>query len=139
MAQIFVGVGMHRGRAQHKSVAWLAMLAMCLLVFAPCISRIISGNAMALSMGMDGICSEHAHTTPHSPRDRHRDTMDACGYCVLISHGTMLCDTVVLCVPSMPLAFVFVVQPVGRRIAAAVVQRRLARGPPASFEHRAVS
>lgn len=120
---------MHRGCAQRKSVAWLAVLAMCLLLFAPSISRVIPGDTSP--MGMDSSCHEPMHGASHSSNDHHRDAMDACGYCALASHGTVLRDTVVFSVPPMPAAPALVQQG-GQSIVVTAVQRRLARGPPAT-------
>jgi len=119
---------MIHGRARRKNIAWLAMLAMCLLVVAPSLSRILSSPSMPTSM--DEMCSTHEHDAAHDTKDhRHADAMDACGYCVLVSHGTALGGTVAFSVPPLPVAPA-ATQLHGRRITIVRVWHQPARGPP---------
>ena len=119
---------MIRRRARRKTVAWLAMLAMCLLAIAPGISRILSTPSMAASMGE--MCGDHEHHDAHDSKDhRHADALDACGYCVLVSHGTALGGTVVFSVPVLPAAPA-AAQLTGRSTTIVRVWHQPARGPP---------
>ncbi|AIF47606.1 hypothetical protein HY57_10170 [Dyella japonica A8] len=109
-------------------VAWLAMLAIGLLVVAPSLSRITSTPSMAAAMGE--MCDDHAHNDSPRPNDhRHADALDACAYCVLVSHGTALGGTVVFSVPPAPAAPA-ATPLTGRSITTVHVWRQPARGPP---------
>ncbi len=68
-------------RARLRSGTWLALLAMCLTVFAPLISQI---HAAARGLEPDAaICS--AGPIGHAPHLLHQGTLSACGYCDLLA------------------------------------------------------
>ncbi|WP_157971310.1 DUF2946 family protein [Dyella sp. C9] len=128
MPKVLVGIGMHRTGTRRNVVAWLALWAACLLLFAPSISRL----AMAANMDatMADMCGEHAQADEHSPAAHPgTDAMDACAYCALVSHGTVLGGTIVFTVPVLPGAPAIAPES-GRRAAATAPRRRLARAPP---------
>nr|WP_233175457.1 DUF2946 domain-containing protein [Dyella sp. ASV24] len=119
---------MDRGRARRKLIAWLALLATCLLVVAPSVSRVAMAAPMAMSM--EAMCGESQHAAPHSSRDHHHaDVFDACAYCALVSHGTISSGVLAFFVPVIPSADLAAstTLPIGRAL---LVQRRPARGPP---------
>jgi len=122
-----------RRRALRKPIAWLAWLAMALLIVAPLVSRILptAPAAMAQAMGMG-----HPHAganTGHPPRhDGTRDPTDCCGYCVLFGRQSLLAaHTILYLLPAAPLVAVATVY----RIPSLEPPARLwarPRGPPAS-------
>lgn len=128
MSQVFVGLCMDRGRAQRKFVAWLALLATCLLVVAPSVSRVAMAAPMAMSMG--DMCSADLHGATSPSRDHHHaDALDACAYCALMSHGNVSSGALAFSVPAIPSADASTPSalPIGL---AFLVQRQPARGPP---------
>jgi len=70
-------------------VAWLAMLAMALIVVMPAISRVMPmGGAMP---GMDAACAQHMAGSKHpGAPDSPSDPTAKCGYCVLLHHLPVL-------------------------------------------------
>jgi Protein of unknown function (DUF2946) len=75
-------------RARHHCVAWLGLMAMWLVVFAPTISQMIvaaraDGPGCTLHAAVQS--EEHAH---HAHHMHHADSnmLDACGYCDLFAH-----------------------------------------------------
>lgn len=118
---------MDRGRARRKFVAWLALLATCLLVVAPSISRV------AMAAPMAAMCGGDQHAAPDPARDHHHaDALDACAYCALVSHGTVSSGAWALSIPAIPPADATApfALPIGT---AHLVQRQRARGPPSWF------
>ncbi|PVX85605.1 DUF2946 domain-containing protein [Paraburkholderia unamae] len=68
-------------RASKQSGTWLALLAMCLFVFAPLISQM---NAAARGIEPNAaICS--ASPFGHAPRLAHTGSLSACDYCDLLA------------------------------------------------------
>lgn len=120
---------MSRARAQRKAVAWLAVLAAGLLLFAPTVSRVLLPASMDMAMG--AMCGEHGAAEPHSGHDHHADLLDACAYCALVSHGSLPLHAVAFSVPAIPAAPAAAL-PGGRSVAAIAVERLPARGPPAA-------
>lgn len=120
---------MSRAHAQRKAVAWLAVLAAGLLLFAPTVSRVLLPASMDMAMG--AMCGEHGAADPHSGHDHHADLLDACAYCALVSHGSLPLHAVAFSVPAIPAAPAAAL-PGGRSIAAIAVERLPARGPPAA-------
>lgn len=120
---------MRRARRPHQAIAWLATLALCLLVLAPNVSRFVMATAMAADMG--AMCEGHAHGgMPPAADPHHGDGLDACGYCTYATHNPALDARVVVVVAALPLA-----PPAARntpyRAPRAIVHRPPARGPPA--------
>lgn len=95
---------MVRLKTSRVYVAWLAMLAMALIVVMPAISRVMP---MTVAMpGMDAPCPQHDHQAsaqhPDSP-GTPADPMERCGYCVLLSHTPLLTASVIVhVVPAAP-------------------------------------
>jgi hypothetical protein len=84
-------------------MAWLAMLAMALIVVMPVVSRTMS---MAGAMpGMDEPCPVHAALAVKQPGLPHApiEPMERCGYCYLLYHSPLLgSSAVVHLVPAPP-------------------------------------
>ena len=116
---------MARARAQRKAVAWLAVLAAGLLLFAPGVSRML----LPASMAMAAMCGEHPHGDQHPDNSHHTDPLNACAYCALVAHGTLPLDAVTFSVPAIPSAPAAVL-PGGRSLTTLAVERLPARGPP---------
>jgi hypothetical protein len=93
-----------RLRTSRLYVAWLAMLAMALIVVMPAISRVMPmTGAMP---GMDASCPYHDHQAstrhPDAP-GTPADPTERCGYCVLLSHTPLLTANVIVhVVPAAP-------------------------------------
>lgn len=131
---------MLRRPARNRFVAWLAMLAICLLASAPTASRVIAAAsapaaAPVLSGGVEHAHAGHAdshgeqHADDQHPDDGHADHMDACGYCTLAAHGSTLADAIVYTVPMLPAAPLAVAMD-HRDVHVAAVRCPPARGPP---------
>jgi len=71
-------------------VAWLAMLAMALIVVVPLVTRLIPG---AQTMGADDAsCPYHSAADSAHSRSPHMPAhpMEWCGYCCLLHHNPLL-------------------------------------------------
>ena len=82
-------------KPSRQLVAWLALLAIALIVVMPAVSRVMP---MSASMpGMGASCPEHQAGTKHpdSPSSPS-DPTDKCGYCVLLNHAPLLASGKVL-------------------------------------------
>jgi hypothetical protein len=101
-----------RLKSSRRYVAWLALLAMALIVVMPAISRVMPMDSMAGMPGMSGMtstdvaCPHHdlqaATKHPEAP-SAPADPMARCGYCVLLSHTPILASSVVVhVVPAAP-------------------------------------
>lgn len=69
--------------------AWLALIAMVLIVVAPLISITLQNNAASKNMGlmhhdMPEMASHGMEN--NAPQTAHIDHAEACGYCVLLTH-----------------------------------------------------
>ena len=80
-------------RARNRRIAWLGLMAMWLVVFAPIISQVIVAARADRPSGIlySAVHSEghahHAHHTQHIHHDHAGSNMlDACGYCDLFAH-----------------------------------------------------
>lgn len=120
---------MARAHAQRKAVAWLAVLAAGLLLFAPSVSRMLMPASMDMTMG--AMCGEHGTADPHSGGNHHADLLDVCAYCTLVSHGGLPLHAVAFSVPAIPAAPAAALA-CGRSVVAIAVERLPARGPPAA-------
>jgi hypothetical protein len=84
-------------------MAWLAMLAMTLIVVMPVVSRTMSiAGAMP---GMDEPCPIHAALAVKQPGSPHMpvDPMERCGYCYLLHHSPLLGSSILVSlVPAPP-------------------------------------
>lgn len=96
-----LGMQLIRRRTPQRLVAWLAIVAMWLLVAAPTISRTLPATdawpelgAWCTGHGLD----EHHPSTPDAPALH----ADACGYCALLGHSPLLTGAVL----ATPVAFV---------------------------------
>ncbi|MFM0313623.1 DUF2946 domain-containing protein [Paraburkholderia nemoris] len=70
-------------RAHKHSVAWLGLIAMWLVVFAPLVSQLLV--ASRADVPVSAICSaveSDAPTAHHTSQDK----LAACGYCDLLAH-----------------------------------------------------
>lgn len=82
---------MFRKRTQRGFIAWLAIAALGLLLVAPTISRTLAALSPAAVVAVDGAAQDAGHD--HTPT--HHDPvvpsgLDACAYCVLMSHSPVL-------------------------------------------------
>jgi hypothetical protein len=80
-----------RHKTRRQPIAWLAWLAMALLVVAPLVSRVLPAQAPMTHTMVGGDC---AHGTVHAGHPcRHagtQDPTDCCGYCVLLGQQSLL-------------------------------------------------
>jgi hypothetical protein len=125
------GLTVLRVKGPHQFVAWLAMLAMLLIVVMPTTTQLMP---MAHAMpGMDASCPHHLvadsehRRSPHAPAD----PMEWCGYCFLLHHAPLLgTGEVVYVVAAAPAAN----DPVSAVVLGSPYLLRLSadpRGPPA--------
>lgn len=82
-----------------RRAAWLALLAMALIIFAPLVSISLQQSPMSAMPGM-----HHEMNMPMPAHHSASDTMpvdhgEACGYCVLLTHvpGLILALCALLC------------------------------------------
>jgi len=71
-------------RTRIHTVAWLGMIAMWLVVFAPLVSQWLASARADDTMGM--ICSAVTSEQPTSKHQGSPDPLSACGYCNLLAH-----------------------------------------------------
>jgi hypothetical protein len=120
--------------SSRRYIAWLAMLAMALIVVMPAISRVMPmTGAMP---GMDMPCPDHDQQAstkhPDSP-NTPADPMARCGYCVLLSHTPILASSIVVhIVPAAPNVAAPVITLPSDRSEAPLLSAD-PRGPPPSF------
>lgn len=128
---------MFRRRAPNKFVAWLAMLAICLLAAVPTVSRVIAATTVAAEIGcVEHVQSDHRHGKGEDQRPA--DGLDACSYCALAAHGSFLGSAIACVVPLVPAAPLAVA--VDRRaVVVAAVRCPPARGPPAAASNAALA
>jgi hypothetical protein len=123
------GIDVLRNKAPRQFVAWLAMLAMALIVGMPVISR---GMPMAGSMpGMNDACAHQMVGMKHpaSP-DCPADATDRCGYCVLLDHHSVLASgNVLYLLPVAPSPAVAVLAAADDAYTAPILSAH-PRGPP---------
>ncbi|WP_157971311.1 DUF2946 family protein [Dyella sp. C9] len=84
---------MHRRSPRRRFAAWLALVAIGLLLFAPTVSRTLLAMSAAPDLG--AWCTGHGLDRPHGqPATPEQSvTGDACDYCVLLGHGPALAST----------------------------------------------
>jgi hypothetical protein len=82
-------------RARNRLTAWLGLIAMCLVVFAPLVSQLLMSNrahepiaalCSALQPPGTGEASHIAVSGPAPVQLNHDDAFGACGYCHLLEH-----------------------------------------------------
>jgi hypothetical protein len=113
-----------RRKAKRQPLAWLAWLAMALLIVAPLVSHVLPASASmahAAHAMMGADCPHGTMDGGHaSRRDGTQDPTDCCGYCVLFGQQSLLATCVILhLLPAAP------------REAVAVVYRLPSLEPPA--------
>ena len=87
-----------QGRRPLRSVTWLAMLAMALIVVMPVLSRSI----IATATSAEGDCPIHQAAGAKHPQVP-ADPTERCSYCVLLNHTPLLASgTVVYLAPVAP-------------------------------------
>ncbi|RDS79120.1 DUF2946 domain-containing protein [Dyella monticola] len=123
---------MFKRAAQQRLVAWLALVAMALIVLMPVVSRTMpmDGAMAGMSSGSTDQCHLHAgHQHPGVPA--HPDDPTArCGYCVLLSHTPVLgCGTALVVLPTHVVSFVPVASLPSNVPAEPLLSAR-PRGPP---------
>jgi hypothetical protein len=75
-------------RNRVHTVAWLGLIAMWLLVFAPLLSQLLVSAQAGTPLGI--ICSASAGPQTGSPHPVSSDSLNACGYCNLLAHHAPL-------------------------------------------------
>lgn len=100
-------------RSRNRTTAWLGLIAMWLIVFAPIVSQmLVSGRAhepvAALCSALQPQDGNHA-TTP-AVHLSHDDAFGACGYCHLLQHHVAI-PSVAIAAPATPLALASVAPP----------------------------
>lgn len=71
-------------RTRNHTVAWLGMIAMLLVVFAPLVSQLLASARADTPVGI--ICSAAAGEQPGTKHSASPDALSACGYCNLLAH-----------------------------------------------------
>lgn len=122
---------MPQGKHPLRSVAWLALLAIALIVVMPVLSRSLP---MAAMQGMDADCPVH-HTdggkhpsSPHAPAD----PTERCGYCALLHHSPALAAHTAIYLPAAaPPEGIAAIRKIGDKPATPRLSAD-PRGPPAA-------
>jgi hypothetical protein len=122
----------------HRRIAWLAMLAIWLIVVAPVVSQIHAASAApsmddACPMRMDHAAMGHGDPTIPASPDRHPQPMEKCGYCFLLAHSPVMPGVGVPVLVPPPLAPDVLVGKPARIGAKPSVSAVSARGPPFVF------
>ncbi|WP_284320521.1 DUF2946 domain-containing protein [Dyella acidisoli] len=120
---------MLQGRRPLRSVTWLAMLAMALIVVMPVLSRSMSMTAMSVA---DGDCPVHqlASTKHPSSPQTPADPTDRCPYCVLLNHTPLLASGVVVYLaPVVPVSTIASIHRIDEKPASRLLSAN-PRGPP---------
>ncbi|MFM0733087.1 DUF2946 domain-containing protein [Paraburkholderia sediminicola] len=82
-------------RSRNRMTAWLGLIAMWLVVFAPVVSQMLVSNrahepfaalCSALQPGTQSLTSQSAPASPAPVHLSHDDAFGACGYCHLLEH-----------------------------------------------------
>lgn len=90
---------MLQGRRPLRSVTWLAMLAMALIVVMPVLSRSMTTAATSTA---EGDCPVHQIASAKHPK-APADPTERCSYCALLNHTPLLASgTVVYLAPVAP-------------------------------------
>jgi hypothetical protein len=119
-----------RSAIHRRLTAWLALVALGLLLVAPTLSR--TQAALAAVPDLGAWCTGHGldrtHGTPSTPE--HPADEDACGYCVLLGHSPALTGSFVAFVHALEPAYPLVRE---ARLAAPYLRALPlhSRGPPA--------
>lgn len=114
-----------------RSIAWLATLALWLIVTAPVVSQIVATDTV---LSMVGACSsDHDHATPPL---RHPMSMESCGYCGLLGHSPALLGAAIACPPTSPPSARLVVAAPNIAQAIPLITAASPRGPPQFLEHQ---
>jgi len=71
-------------RIHKHAVAWLGLMAMLLVVFAPLVSQLIASARADEPIGF--ICSSVIDESPAAAHPVSKDQLNACGYCNFFAH-----------------------------------------------------
>ena len=120
-----------RRRAKRQPIAWLAWLAMALLIVAPLVSRVLPASASMAHAMMGGDCAHATADAGHaSKHGGGQDPTDCCGYCALLGqHSLLAAHTILHLLPAAPREAVAVVYQVPSLEPPARLWAR-PRGPP---------
>jgi len=103
-------------RSRHRMTAWLGLVAMWLVVFAPLVSQLVASgradepvaalcSALHPSGASDAGNALVAQTSPAPVHLSHDDAFGACGYCHLLEHHVAMPTVAVAELPAaLPLA-----------------------------------
>ncbi|MGF6771512.1 hypothetical protein P3T18_003999 [Paraburkholderia sp. GAS199] len=96
-------------RARNRMTAWLGLVAMWLVVFAPVVSQLLVSNrahepiAILCSALQSPDSNPGAHAAPGQPAPvhlSHDDAFGACGYCHLLEHHVPIPGVAVVATPA---------------------------------------
>jgi len=73
-------------RTRIHTVAWLGIIAMWLVVFAPLVSQWLASARAADTIGIGTICSAVTSESAGTKHQGSSDPLSACGYCNLLAH-----------------------------------------------------
>lgn len=92
-----------RRRPYRRFVAWLASVALGLLMLTPTVSRTLVSMSLVPAMDMAADCSMH-HAGGHAgaPHRPVPPSVDDCGYCTLLYHSPALTWVVAVLTPVVP-------------------------------------
>ena len=128
-----------RSRRARSWTAWLGLLAMCLVVFAPLVSQSLMAARMeqariqAIELQLCSADKQDTATAPmHSGRDGTPDgSMSACGYCnFMAGHAALPAVPAVALVLVLLVLIAAVAMPPLRHIAFGAFPSGRPRGPP---------
>ncbi|GAB3784375.1 DUF2946 family protein [Dyella agri] len=78
-------------------MAWLAWLAMALLLVAPLVSRVLPASTPVTHAMMGGVCPHGMAYAGHASRQPgEKSPTDCCGYCVLLGQQSLLAAHAIL-------------------------------------------
>jgi len=73
-------------RTRIRTVAWLGIIAMWLVVFAPLVSQWLASARADDTIGIGAICSAVTSEQSNAKHQGSSDPLSACGYCNLLAH-----------------------------------------------------
>ena len=82
-------------RSRNRLTAWLGLIAMWLVVFAPVVSQVLASHRVpepiaalcsALPAAQPGVSDHAGHAEAAAVHLGHDDAFSACGYCHLLQH-----------------------------------------------------
>lgn len=129
LGPVVLDATMPRKRSYQRFIAWLAVVAMGMVVVLPTVSRALASPATLSAVATGEGCA--AHQREAAPR---RDPLpshgtDACGYCTLASHSPVVMGHAIAPLRSLP-ATPFAAQYGDLQIPSPISPEAHSRGPP---------